>query len=368
MRKNQQVRRGLFSIQSEPNAPISNVIDKLIKGIDEPTENLQMLNSDKDDMLTTVDTNDNANDNAIFNTDDFTSDTTDKAIIENTNEYIQENINDTTNENTNDATANFPTEVTLKTINQKTTTTKIPNTEKQLVGKTKNKATVKGKSVSNAIEYVNQDTIANIYELTQDTTNESTYDQLENNYSTTNEIINEHIDEFANVTTNEITNEFNSDQIEQTKSEILKNSLDINFPIKTIDTTNESTNENTVHNTSTHTNETTLDNITELQSLAKWHTNAEQKVYEAMYIETRSEGVEEWYFTFSLLTSKVGLRNARTLQTAIKGLIDKASIDWVTGERGSHFGKQYRVYEPKEVLQRRKEKAIKINPQTKRIV
>lgn len=364
MRKNQQVRRGLFSIQSEPNAPIGNVIDKLIKGIDEPTENLQMLNSDKDNMVTAVDANDNANDNVILNTNDFTSDTTDKTIIENANEYIQENIND----NTNDVTANSPTEVTLKTINQKTTATNISNTKKQLVRKTKNKATLKGNLVSNAIEDINQDTIENTYELTQDIINEPTYGQLKNNYSTTNEIINEHIDEIASVNTNETTDGFNNDQIEQTKSEILKNSLDINFPEKIINTTTEFTNETIVHNTIVPTNETTFDNISELQSLAKWHTNAEQKVYEAMYSETRSEGVEEWYFTFSVLTSKVGLRNARTLQTAIKGLIDKASIDWVTGERGSHFGKQYRVYEPKEVLQRRKEKGIKINPQTKRIV
>lgn len=128
------------------------------------------------------------------------------------------------------------------------------------------------------------------------------------------------------------------------------------------------TNDTTMENATVDAKDAAQEEASELAMLAKWHTNAEQKVYEAMYSESRLEGSKDWYFTFGQLSEKTKLQNPRTLQGAIRGLIAKGSIEWIEGEPGSHFGKCYRIYEPKEVLERRRKLDIRIHPQSKKII
>lgn len=142
--------------------------------------------------------------------------------------------------------------------------------------------------------------------------------------------------------------------------------------LNTIEHAKETTIPSAKETTSEQTNEPnhlTLDSLeAEASRLEKWHTNAEQKIYKAMLLETTREESKDWCFTFKRLTELTGLKNPRTLQTALDGLVNKLSIEWLSGSRGSHLGKLYRVFTPDEVLEKRKNSGIKIHPQTKKIV
>ncbi len=105
-----------------------------------------------------------------------------------------------------------------------------------------------------------------------------------------------------------------------------------------------------------------------IKDMAKWHTEAEQKVYKVMVMEANRQECQELYFNFQDLSARTGFKNRRTIISAIQGLISKQSIDIVTERLGDHFGRCYRIYSPDEVLARRQEAGIKIHPQTKRFI
>lgn len=110
-----------------------------------------------------------------------------------------------------------------------------------------------------------------------------------------------------------------------------------------------------------------LDNIT-IKDMARWHTQAEQKVYKAMNAETKKQGVLELYFSFQQLSRKTGFQNRRTIIAAINGLTAKKSIEILIDQHGDHHGRCYRVFTPKEIIERRKNSQIQIHPQTKKIL
>jgi hypothetical protein len=86
-----------------------------------------------------------------------------------------------------------------------------------------------------------------------------------------------------------------------------------------------------------------------------------------MYRETVSRGVRERHFGPKELCEKTGIRSDRTVRTALDGLIEKLSVEIVSNFNGSPLGPRYRVYEPKEILGRRKTAGIDIDPQSKRM-
>lgn len=105
-----------------------------------------------------------------------------------------------------------------------------------------------------------------------------------------------------------------------------------------------------------------------VRDLSKWHTEAEQKVYRILYNQTIGLERNNWYFSFNELMKKTGFKSKITIAVAIDGLAAKKSIDILTDKRGDHLGKRYKVYIPSEILFRREQDNIKIDPQTKRIV
>lgn len=105
-----------------------------------------------------------------------------------------------------------------------------------------------------------------------------------------------------------------------------------------------------------------------VRNLSKWHTEAEQKLYRILYNQTIVLERNNWYFSFSELARKTKFKSKITIAVAIDGLAAKKSIDILTDKRGDHLGKRYKVYTPSEILFRRKEDNIKIDPQTKKIV
>ncbi|HEX8149991.1 MAG TPA: hypothetical protein VF591_22605 [Pyrinomonadaceae bacterium] len=87
-----------------------------------------------------------------------------------------------------------------------------------------------------------------------------------------------------------------------------------------------------------------------------------------MYRETLSKGQRERHFGFKELCVKTGIRSDRTIRLALDGLQEKLSVEIVSYFHGSPLGPRYRVYDPKEILRRRKTAGIEIDPQSKRIV
>jgi hypothetical protein len=87
-----------------------------------------------------------------------------------------------------------------------------------------------------------------------------------------------------------------------------------------------------------------------------------------MYRETFSKGQRERHFGFKELCVKTGIRSDRTIRRALDGLQEKLSVEIVSYFHGSPLGPRYRVYDPKEILRRRKTAGIEIDPQSKRIV
>jgi hypothetical protein len=103
------------------------------------------------------------------------------------------------------------------------------------------------------------------------------------------------------------------------------------------------------------------------QYLDATHTASEQRVYSVMYRETVSRGVRERHFGPKELCEKTGIRSDRTIRTALDGLIAKQSIEIVSHSNGSPLGPRYRVFEPKEIIGRRKGAGIEIDAQSKRM-
>jgi hypothetical protein len=87
-----------------------------------------------------------------------------------------------------------------------------------------------------------------------------------------------------------------------------------------------------------------------------------------MYRETVSRSVRERHFGPKELCEKTGIRSDRTIRTALGGLIAKLSVEIVSHSNGSPLGPRYRVYEPKEIVGRRKSIGIEIDPQSKKIL
>jgi hypothetical protein len=87
-----------------------------------------------------------------------------------------------------------------------------------------------------------------------------------------------------------------------------------------------------------------------------------------MYRETISRGIRERHFGPSEICRKTGIRSDRTVRTAIHGLIEKLSIQVVSNVNGNPLGPRYRVFEPKEIIKRRRAAGIEIDPQSKRII
>jgi hypothetical protein len=104
------------------------------------------------------------------------------------------------------------------------------------------------------------------------------------------------------------------------------------------------------------------------QYLDATHTASEQRVYSVMYRETVSRGIKERHFGPKELCEKTGIRSDRTIRTALDGLISKLSVEIVSHLNGSPLGPRYRVFEPKEIVSRRKAAGIEIDPQSKRII
>ena len=104
------------------------------------------------------------------------------------------------------------------------------------------------------------------------------------------------------------------------------------------------------------------------QYLDATHTASEQRIYSVMYRETVSRGVRERHFGPKELCEKTGIRSDRTIRTALDGLIAKLSVEIISHFNGSPLGPRYRVFEPKEIVGRRKSAGIEIDPQSKRII
>jgi hypothetical protein len=98
------------------------------------------------------------------------------------------------------------------------------------------------------------------------------------------------------------------------------------------------------------------------------HTASEQRIYSVMYRETLSKGQKERHFGFRELYAKTGIRSDRTIRRALDGLQEKLSVEIISYHHGSPLGPRYRVYDPKEILRRRKTAGIEIDPQSKRII
>lgn len=185
-----------------------------------------------------------------------------------------------------------------------------------------------------------------------------------------------------------ISSNNNSSVLTDTKTSISTNkdsniSMDIETPLPSSDSSN--TNSDTLSGmllqtdvlaTDKPTNNFSVPIITKtdnpekltVRSLSKWHTEAEQKVYRVLYDQTIALDRNSWYFSFNELVKKTGFKSKITIAVAIDGLADKKSIDILTDKRGDHLGKRYKVYTPSQILLRREESNINIDPQTKKII
>jgi hypothetical protein len=86
-----------------------------------------------------------------------------------------------------------------------------------------------------------------------------------------------------------------------------------------------------------------------------------------MYRETLSKGQTERHFGFKELCVKTGIRSDRTIRLALDGLQEKLSVEIVSYSHGNPLGPRYRIYDPKEIVKRRKAVGMEIDSQSKRI-
>jgi hypothetical protein len=97
------------------------------------------------------------------------------------------------------------------------------------------------------------------------------------------------------------------------------------------------------------------------------HTSSEQLVYSYMFRQTISQNLRDRHFGPAELMKNTPIRSHVTVRKAIDGLIAKLSIEIVSFVPGSPFGPRYRVYDPREIMRRRQQANIQIDPVTKRI-
>jgi predicted SnoaL-like aldol condensation-catalyzing enzyme len=97
------------------------------------------------------------------------------------------------------------------------------------------------------------------------------------------------------------------------------------------------------------------------------HTEIERLAYIELYKMTVKKGNDSCYINFRELARRTG-KSLNTMRTAIKGLINKLSIEPIDGSPGSHHGFCYRVYKPSEIMARRSKAGIEIDEGSKIIL
>jgi len=107
--------------------------------------------------------------------------------------------------------------------------------------------------------------------------------------------------------------------------------------------------------------------VRKFEYLDATHTSSEQIVYSYMYRQTISQNVRERHFGPKELLVATPIRSHVTIRKAIDGLINKLSIQIVKFVNGSPFGPRYRIYDPREIMNRRQKAGIQIDPVTKQI-
>ncbi|KAF0248008.1 MAG: hypothetical protein FD167_2593 [bacterium] len=87
-----------------------------------------------------------------------------------------------------------------------------------------------------------------------------------------------------------------------------------------------------------------------------------------MYCESRKHNSKDRYFSGIEIARLIGLKHRRNIMDVLQRLEMKKCISVITSKPGEVLGKEYRVYEPEEILERRKKSKMRIHPQTKKIV
>ena len=98
------------------------------------------------------------------------------------------------------------------------------------------------------------------------------------------------------------------------------------------------------------------------------HSGSEARVYSVMYRETISKGIRERHFGPAELIKKTGIRSDKTIRVALHGLVTKLSLQRLSNVNGNPLGPRYRVFDPKEIVRRRKAAGMEIDTQSKKII
>jgi len=105
-----------------------------------------------------------------------------------------------------------------------------------------------------------------------------------------------------------------------------------------------------------------------LSELKGTHTETEHRLYLVMYCESRKHNSKDRYFSGIELARLLGLKHRRNIMNVLQKLEMKKCISTITSSPGQVLGKEYRIYEPEEIIERRKKSKMRIHPQTKKIV
>ncbi len=105
-----------------------------------------------------------------------------------------------------------------------------------------------------------------------------------------------------------------------------------------------------------------------LEEVVNSHTEREHRVYLLMYCESRKHNTKDRYFSAIEIARLLGLKHRRNIVDILQRLEMKKSISTITSTPGQILGKEYRIYEPEEILERRKKTRLKIHNQTKQIL